>query len=210
MIKTILSFLSLNNIKTYLIIASVVTAVIFYKDYQFQKSENIRQSSNNRQLRKYDSLKFASQTYSKQELDEYLEYTRKDLQEFLKKNKISTRRIESIISQQLKYKDTTSKTVNLQPILDAINSKKDIKLPVIDSTKCMIIKGYVAFKNDTLDLKITDRQFKNRTDVVKYWERRQWKFLGIKTRVFGRKEVTLIIKDDCGKTETFIINKRQI
>lgn len=208
MIKTILSFLSLNNIKTYLIVASIVTAVVFYKDYQFQKSENIRQSSNNRQLRKYDSLKFASQTYSKKELDEYLEYTRKDLQEFLKKNKISTRRIESIISQQLKYKDTTSKIVNLQPILDAINSKKDIRLPVIDSTKCMIIKGYVAFKNDTLDLKITDRQFKNRTDVVKYWQRKQWKFLGIKTRFFGRKEVTLIIKDDCGKTETFIINKR--
>lgn len=208
MITAITSLLSLNNLKTYAIIAGVIVAVWFYKDYQHQKAENTRQTENISQIRKYDSLKFASQTYTKKELDEYLEYTRKDLRDFLKSNKVSTKRIEQIITQKLKYTDTVTRSVNLQPILDAINSKKEIKVPIIDSTNCMIIKGYVAFKNDTLDLKITDRQFTNRSDVISYWERNQWEFLGIKTRLFGKKTATVIIKDDCGNTETFVINKK--
>lgn len=209
MITAITSLLSLNNLKTYAIIAGIIIAVWFYKDYQYQKAENTRQTENISQIRKYDSLKFASQTYTKKELDEYLEYTRKDLRDFLKSNKVSTKRIEQIITQKLKYTDTVTRSVNLQPILDAINSKKEIKVPIIDSTNCMIIKGYVAFKNDTLDLKITDRQFTNRSDVISYWERNQWKFLGIKTRLFGRKTATVIIKDDCGNTETFVIQKKK-
>lgn len=203
-----LALLNLNNLKTYVVVIGIIAAVWFYKDYKHQKAENKRQSDNIEQIRKFDSLKYASQTYTKKELDEYLEYSRKDLQQFLKENKVSTRRIERIITQQLKFKDTTTRTVNLQPILDAIAEKKNLRLPVIDSTDCMIIKGYVAFENDTLDLKITDREFKNRSDVVTYWERNKWSFLGIKTRVFGRKKATVIIKDDCGNTETFVIDKK--
>lgn len=204
-----LQLLNINNLKTYLIIIGIIVAVWFYKDYQFQKSENIRQSENNAQLRKYDSLKYASQTYTKKELNEFLEYNRKDLQRFLKEHKIATRKIENVITQELKFRDTTKTTVNLQPVLDAIKSNKNIKVPVIDSTACMIIKGYVVFKNDTLSLNITDRKFKNVTDVVSYWKRNQWRFLGIKTRFLGKKAMTVITKDECGNTKTFIIEKKK-
>lgn len=204
-----LQLLNINNLKTYLIIIGIIVAVWFYKDYQFQKYENIRQSENNAQLRKYDSLKYASQTYTKKELNEFLEYNRKDLQRFLKEHKIATRKIENVITQELKFRDTTKTTVNLQPILDAIKSNKNIKVPVIDSTACMIIKGYVVFKNDTLSLNITDRKFKNVTDVVSYWKRNQWRFLGIKTRFLGKKAMTVITKDECGNTKTFIIEKKK-
>ncbi len=201
--------LNINNIKTYLIIVGIIAAVWFYKDYQFQKSENIRQSENVSQLRKYDSLKYATQTYTKKEITEFLTYQRKDLQTFLKQQKIATRKIQRIITQELKYRDTTKNTVNLQPVLEAIKNKQNIKVPVIDSTACMIIKGYVVFENDTLSLNITDRKFKNVTDVISYWQRNQWKLLGIKTRLFGKKTITIITKDECGNTKTFIVEKKK-
>ncbi|SFS30896.1 hypothetical protein [Lutibacter maritimus] len=204
-----LQLLSIQNLKTYALIIAIICVVWFYKSWEFRGVEMQRQAENMEQIRKYDSLKFASQTYTKKELDQYLEYNRKDLQQFLKENKIATRKIEQIITQSLKYRDTTIKNVNLQPILDAIKQKQNIKVPVIDSTACMIIKGYVVFENDTLSLNITDRQFKNTSDVIKYWERNQWKFLGIKTRLFGRKQATVIIKDACGNTQTFVIDKNK-
>lgn len=204
-----LSLLNINNLKTYLIIAGVVAAVWFYKDYTYQKAENIRQTENNRQLRLKDSTNYASQILNKKELEQYLEYNRQDLQNFLQEQKIATRKIERIITQKLSYQDTFNRSVNLQPILDAIKNQRDIKIPVIDSTDCLIVKGYVAFENDTLSLNITDRQFKNKSDVISYWERKQWSFLGLwKWRLFGKKEATVIIKDDCGNTETFIINRK--
>lgn len=203
-----LNLLNINNLKIYLIVIGIGLAIWFYKDYQYQKAENIRQTENISHIRKYDSLKFASQTYTKKELNEYLEYNRQDLQRFLEENRVRTNRIERIITQSLRYEDKTNNTINLQPILDAINQKREIKVPIIDSTDCLIIKGFVAFDNDTLSLNITERKFKNKSDVVTYWERNQWKLLGIKTRLFGRKKATVIIKDDCGNTETFIIDKK--
>lgn len=202
-----LKLVSIQNLKTYLIVIAIGVAIWFFKDYQFQKEENKRQSANIEQLRKYDSLKYASQTYTKKELDEYLEYNRKDLQEFLNENRISTRKIEQIITQKLIYNDTVNRKVNLQPILDAIKSQKNLKVPIIDSTNCLIIKGFVVFENDTLSLDITDRKFTNTSDVISYWQRNQWKLLGIKTRLFGRKTATVIIKDACGETQTFVIDK---
>lgn len=204
-----MKLLSLNNIKTYLIVAGIVGAVILWKDYSYQKAENKRQSNNISQIRKQDSLRFASQYYSKRELEEYINYNRSDLKAFLDEEGVRLRRIERIITQSLKYRDTASRSTDLKPILDAIRENKSFKVPVVDSTACLIVSGYVAFENDTLSLDITDRQFTNKTDVVSYWERNQWKFLGLKTRLFGRKTATVVIKDECGATKTFVIDKRK-
>ncbi|TYB78343.1 hypothetical protein [Bizionia myxarmorum] len=204
-----LSLLTLNNLKTVLIMVGIGLAIYFYQDYSYQKKENARQTDNLIQIRKQDSLKYAKQVYTKKEIEEYLQYSRQDLQQFLEANKIKINRIEQIITQTLKYTDTTKRTVDLSPVLEAIKSQRNIKIPVIDSTECLIVKGFIIFKNDTLSLDITDRQFKNASDVISYWERRQWKFLGIKTRLFGKKQATVIIKDSCGKTQTFVIDKRK-
>jgi len=203
------NFLTMKNLKIFLIVGLALTAVWFYKDYTKAKEDIIVYKDNAEQIRKYDSLKYASQTYSKKEMAEYLEYNRADLTKFLKDQKIATNRIERIITQRLKYSDTAKRSTDLQPILDAIKNQRDIKVPIIDSTDCLIIKGFVVFANDTLSLDITDRQFTNTTDVISYWERNQWKLLGIKTRLFGRKSATVIIKDDCGNTKTFVVNKKK-
>lgn len=204
-----LKILSLSNLKIYALIFFISAVVWYYKDAEKAKADLKIQRANSEMLRKYDSLKFASVTYSQDELDEYLDYQREDLKLFLKENKISSNRIEKIITQKLEYLDNQQRSTDLQPILDAIKEKRNIKVPVVDSTKCLVVKGYVVFENDTLKLDITDRKFKNRSDVVSYWQRNQWNFLGIKTRLFGRKKATVIIKDDCGNTETFVIDKKK-
>ena len=203
-----LSILNINNFKTIGITLAIIVGVWYYKDAEKAKADLKIQEANATMIRKFDSLKFASVTYSKDELDEFLEYQRNDLQQFLKDNKIKTKNIEQIITQKLEYLDNIERKTDLQPILNAIKASKDLKVPIVDSTKCLIVKGFVVFKNDTLSLDITDRKFKNRTDVITHWERNQWNFLGIKTRFLGRKKATVIIKDDCGNTETFIIDKR--
>ncbi len=209
MITTILSIITMKRVKTVFIMLAVVGGVWMYKNWQFQKSENKRQTENVSQLRKYDSLRYANQTYSKQELQEYLAYQRADLQDFLKENKVNSRRIEKIITQKLEYYDTLSRKQDLTPILEAIKNKRDARVPVKDSTDCLIIEGWVVFENDSLKLDITNREFKNITDVVSYWERNKWSFLGIKTRLFGRKKATVIIKDKCGISRTIVIDKRK-
>ena len=62
----------INNIKQIGIILLIIAVVWLYKDYQFQKSENIRQTENATQLRKADSLRFTSQILTSQEIQDYL------------------------------------------------------------------------------------------------------------------------------------------
>lgn len=205
----IIAFLTWNRIKTLLIIAGVIGAVWFYKSWEYRGEEMKRQAENASQLRKYDSLKYASQTYSKKELNEYLEFQRQDLKSYLDKNKVSTRKIEQIITQKLNYLDTLSRKQDLSPILNAIQQNKEAKVAVIDSSECLVVKGWVVFENDSLSLDITDRKFKNITDVVSYWERNLWKTpFGFKTRLFGKKQATVIVKDKCGVSKTIIINRK--
>lgn len=198
----------INTIKTYIIVSLVALGVWFFKSWQYRGEEMQRQSENISFIRKYDSLKYAYQNYNKKEIEEYLEYTRKDLKKYLDENNIRTNRLEKIITQSLKYRDTITRDTDLNEVLHAIRNNTKIKTPIIDSTDCLVVKGFVAFENDTLSLDITERIFKNKTDVVTYWERNQWKFLGIKTRIFGKKKATVKVKDNCGKSETFVIEKK--
>lgn len=180
---------ALKNIKFLIFLILVIAVVWLWKDYEFQKKENIRQSENMRQSIISDSLKFSSQNMTANEIKEYLEYQNKDLKELLAKDKIKSNRIKEIVSTEYHYKDTII--------------KKYIYGPFIDSTKCLVIKGYV----DSLGVTITNRQFKNKSNAIAYWERRQWNFLGIKTRFLGKKQMTAKVYNECGESETININK---
>jgi len=180
-----------NNLRTVLIVIAICVGIWFYKDYQFQKSENERQTENASQLRKADSLKFATQILTLNETKDYLEYQNTDLKKNLAKDGIKTNRIKEIVSSTYNYKDTLI--------------KKYIPGTFIDSTKCLTIKGFV----DSSGVTITDRQFKNKTDAVAFWERRQWKFLGIKTRFLGKKQMTAKVYDQCGESKIIKIEKKE-
>jgi hypothetical protein len=199
----------LNNLKTIGIAILIILVVWFYKDYQHQKIENIRQTENNRQLRISDSVRFTSQNLNTEEIKEYLDYENKDLKAKLEKDRVKLNRIESIVSTNYKYSDNSDKETDLINILKAIKNNVPGTQEVIDTSNCMTIKGKVSFDGVKLKLNITDREFKNKSDGVAYWERKQWTFLGIKSRLLGKKQFTAKTYDQCGESQILKIEKKK-
>ncbi|UOB16592.1 hypothetical protein [Abyssalbus ytuae] len=197
-----------KNIKLSFWIVLSIAIVWFIKDYQHKIEELKREKQNLQSLRRSDSLNYAEQTLSQRELSEYFQYQNNDLEKKLNAANIKLNRIEKVISQKLNYKDTTVSTIKAEGLVLAVKENKPMSVPVIDSNDCLVIKGSIIFDGQEIELKINDRQFKNISEVVTYWERRQWNFLGIKTRIFGKKQATVKIFNSCGKTETYIINKK--
>lgn len=184
--------LILKNIRLLFIVALCIIVVALYKDYEFQKFENKRQTENNRQLRIYDSLRFSTQILNANELKEYFEYQNKDLKNKLAKEGIKESRVKEIISSNYHYRDSIQ--------------KKYFSGKFTDSTKCLLIKGEIDTNGVVI---IKDRQFKNKMDAVAFWERRQWSFLGIKTRFLGKKQMTAKVFDDCGNSTVIQIKKNE-
>jgi len=196
--------LILNNLRLILIIALVGAVIWFWKDYNYQKIENIRQSKNNRYLRMQDSLKYFEQTLNNKEFTDELKYNNQALIQKLDNANIKMRRIESIITQELSYKDTLRNEIKIDGIIKAIKENHHLEVPVIDSTACLVIRGSVIYDNNEIFLNIKDRKFTNVTDVVAYWERKKG-FLGIR---WGKKQATVKVFNSCGETITKIIDKK--
>lgn len=180
----------IQNIKLIAVIALAIIAVWFYKDWEFQKAENKLQTENVNQLRKADSLRFTTQILTQSEIKDYLEYQNKELKSQLERAGIKTNRIEKIVNSNYYYQDTTKRTFTGN---------------FIDSTKCLIIKGKID-NNGTVS--ITNREFKNKTSAVAFWERKEWSFLGIKSRFLGKKQMTAKVIDECGNSQIISINKK--
>ena len=199
--------INMQNLRIITIIVFLCGGVWILKDWQFQRAENIRQTENASQLRKSDSLRFASQNLTASEIKEYLKYSNPTLASKLKADKINYNRIESIITQKLKYKDTVKSIIDVTSIVSAIKNKMPLKTPFLDTTKCQTNKGFIEYKNDSLKVIFTEKTFNNKTDAVAYWERRQWSFLGIKTRFLGKKQFTAKMYSDCGDPTVMKIEK---
>jgi hypothetical protein len=181
--------LIIKNIKLLGIASLIIWVVWLYKDNEFKKSENERLSENAEQLRKADSLRFSTQILSANELKKYFEYENSDLKNKLEKAGIKTDRVKEIVTVKYNYKDTLIKKYPVGPF--------------VDSSKCLVISGYV----DSSGVTIQNRQFKNKMDAVAYWKRRQWSFIGIKTRFLGKKEMTAKVFDECGQSKVIKIEK---
>ena len=181
--------LIIKNIKLLLGVVLIVFVTWIYKDYKFQKLENCRLSQNAESLRKADSLRFSAQILNANELKQHFEYENTDLKNKLLKAGIKTDRIKEIVTVKYNYKDTLIKKYSIGPF--------------VDSSKCLIIKGYV----DSLGVTIQDRQFKNKMDAVAYSQRREWNFLGFKTRFLGKKEMTAKVFDECGNSQVIKIEQ---
>lgn len=198
-----------DNIKLVLIIVLVAAVVWLYKEKKFQKAENERQTENANQFRKKDSLHFASQLLSKDELKDYLQYENSDLKNKLVNAGIKESRIQSIISQTLKYRDTTKRETDVSGLVDAIKNSIPKSQSWSDTTKCMTVNGIASFDGQKLTVVVNDRQFNNKSDAVAYWERKEWSFLGIKTRFLGKKQFTSKLFDDCGESRMMKIEKKK-
>jgi hypothetical protein len=199
----------IQTIKTILIIAGISLAIWFYKDWQFQTSENKRQSENIRQIRLSDSLRFSSQILNANEIKEYLEYQNTDLKNKLLNDGIKLNRIERIVSTNYHYRDTVKRETDITGLVDAIKSSIPKSQEWIDTSKCQTTKGKVSFDGQKLKVEVTEREFKNKSDAVAYWERKQWSFLGMKTRFLGKKQFTAKMYDECGESKTLKIEKKE-
>ena len=84
------------------------------------------------------------------------------------------------------------------------------QFPFIDSTKCFINKGYLMTKpNDMFssELVITERTYNDTIVYVDHWDRKEWKFLFWKTKLFGKKYVKVDIMSECGKNKSFVVDQ---
>lgn len=196
-------------IRTILIVVGIALAIWFFKDWQYQKEENSRQTENANQLRKSDSLKLTTQILNAQEMKDYLEYQNKDLQSKLKQSGIKESRLESITTNNYYHKDTTRQSTDVSKLINSIRSGTADEQSFIDTTKCQTIKGKITYSGKDLKVEINSREFKNKTDAVVYWQRRQWNFLGIKTRFLGKKEFTSKVFDNCGESKIVKIEKKK-
>lgn len=199
----------IQTIRTILIIAGVSLAIWFYKDWQFQASENKRQSENMHQTRIADSLRYSSQILTSNEIKEYLQYQNSELKNKLLKEGIKLNRIESIVSTNYHYRDTIKRETDISGLVESIKSSIPKSQEWSDTSKCQTIKGIVSFDGQKLKVIVNEREFKNKSDGVAYWQRREWSFLGIKTRFLGKKEITAKTFDECGESHIIKIEKKK-
>lgn len=199
----------IQTIRTVLIVVLIGAAIWFFKDWQFQKSENVRQTENARQLRIADSLKMTSQILTSQEINEYLEYENKDLKKKLEASGIKPNKVESIISHNYYYRDTSNQVTDISPLIKSIKSGIPSSQDFSDTTKCLTTKGSVVFDGQNLQVKISDREFKNKTDAVVYQERKQWQFWFIKSRFLGKRQFTAKNFNECGESKILKIERRK-
>ena len=198
----------LNYLKYAVILICVGAIIWFYKDYADKVDFKKQTEANELQQQKFDSLHSAVLVYTDKQMVAVLKQN-EEYKKLLQENNIKLQRVTSYMNHNLKYRDTTIVNTDLSPVLQAINTKKDYKQIFKDSTSCLLIKGNINFINGALSLNITDRIFKGNTTAVAYWQRREWSFLGFKTRFLGKKEATVKVVDKCGESQIINLEKKE-
>ena len=191
------------------IVLALVGMFFIGRQYANAISENERLRHNLAETVRENSELATALTVKDGELRELLQNKFPELEAKLDSLKIRSNTIEKIVVQKHFYKDTAVIKTDLRPVLDAIQKKAKIKTPFVDSTACLVVKGYVEYNGERLNLAITNREFKSISEAVSHWERKQWKFWFIKSRLFGRKELKVTVFNNCGESKTIIVNKKR-
>lgn len=184
-------------------------AVSAYKDYQHKKEEVKRLSENVSQANKSEATGYLNQSLNTKEMKEYFQYKDSVMYKKLADERIRIDRILKYVSNVHKYRDTINRTTVIDTVLIAIKNNQYAYQDFTDSTECLKIKGAVIYDKEKLSVRILDRQYNNTTNAVVYSQRKQWSFLGIKTRFLGKKEFTAKIFDNCGETKIINIEKHE-
>ncbi len=201
----------LKDLRYVFLIGIALYGMKLYKDNQILKKDNARVVENYRQQSRLDSLQYAQKVLDKKEISDYLTYQNKGLKSQLQKSNVKLNRIEKIISQKYKFKDTLSKRKSISPIINSIRTAQPSLIPFYEKGKCFSVGGNIVYDGkDSLKLEINKREFNNNFNYVSSWERKphRWIF-GIKTRLFGKKISKVNIFNDCGTSKTLIIEKKK-
>lgn len=194
-----------SNIKAIIITAVLIAAVWIFKDWQFQKKERAVQEENVRQLLEAEKTHSAELLLNNNQLNEYIQGN-EDLKALIAENNIKASRIEKVTEVRYEYLEAKEQKKDITPVVENIKKNINFSIPLIDSTECLVIKGSIDYKDDSLSYRINSRKFNNKTTTVGFWERRQWKFLFIKSRLFGKIQAVTFTRNQCGESNTQVIN----
>lgn len=208
----ILTFLSKIKLMHWLILGLVLLSLLvafLFNSLKKEKAESERQEQNYEQLRDFDQKKIASLEFkNKIEFEDYLNSSQKIrdlLNQQKKENNIKIKQLNSVIYQQQIHIDTTSSKENVTEIVKYIREDKPFKKYWTDSTKCLILKGNLTYKNNSLISEITYKKFTNEMILTGHWLRPQKNWF---TRNFGKRYATSTVTSTCGETKTIILNKK--
>jgi len=177
------------------------------KEIIYQKSEKERQEDNFNNLLLLDSINTAQFKFkSTKELTKYINSNKK-LEHLLQNLKIKYKKIENLAFINETHIDTIIQIHNTSPIIQYIKNDIAISEQWQDSSTCLLIKGSLDYKNDTLEIKVKERIWDNDIVIVGGWERKPWNFLGFKIRLFGKKVGTVTADSKCGKPKTITLEK---
>lgn len=196
---------------TYLLIIGLAAFSFWAWDQiQFQKSEKNRMNDNYENLRDQDSLKISQLVFrTNKEIQDYID-SNNDLEELIYDQNIKIRKLNKIIYQKQTYIDTFTRKTNVSQIIKYIREDVESVSKWTDSTECLVIKGDVTYKNDSLMVNVNKREFRNKIAITGSWERNKWSFLGLwEWRLFGRKKATAKATSKCGESETIIIERKK-
>lgn len=194
----------LSKIKTYGIILLSMALVSMYLLLVYQTNEKNRINDNYQSYVQEHSTNTLELSLTRKELKEYLEKNREELLDSFKKLNIKPKQIERIITNTISYRDTTGTEINLDSILNSIKQNKPVTLPFNEGNECMKISGFVSYKNDSLSLKITEKTYNDTIDIVRHWKRKKILFFRI-----GKKEYKDTILNKCGEIHTSIIERKE-
>lgn len=203
---------ALLNIKNILIVAVIVAIVWLFTSWKHLGEENVRIKANYENALFEKEQQFTEFKFEKnQELQHYLELSdtqTSGLKEQLKQTNIKLNRITQIVSTSIRSRDTIINTIDLDSLAVKIKSDKSFVIPIEDKTDCFYFKAQFVYENGTSRIEVLDRQYTDTINQVSHWERKQWRFLFIKSRLFGKKVAKVTLFNKCGDVKTITINKK--
>lgn len=197
------------NIKLYAsigIIVLIVSNVFLFQKTIRQSNEIERQKDNYKNALLIDSLNVSIFKIKKtHELDQLLEQNQQ-LNILIDESGIETKRIKDLYYQQQRYISRLEQKTDVSEIVQDIRNDVPITKVWQDSTQCLTIKGFVRYANDSLNVGVTSREFKNNVALIKYKGRRKpvkW-LLGLR---LGQREIKFTPQSECGDIKVQIIEK---
>lgn len=104
--------------------------------------------------------------------------------------------------------DNSKKEIDVSNMVAAIQKNEPKTQDWKDSSKCLTIDGKIAFDGKNLKVVVDHRELHNTSYAVGHWERKQWKWWFIKSRLLGKRQITATVMDDCGTSKVLEIKMK--
>lgn len=205
-IALLLSKIKLQHILIILIIAMGFALFTIWNQMMFHKYESIRKGDNTRALIELQEEKTAHLEFrTTREIEDYVE-SEQELKDLLEDANVKLRRANNIIWQKQTYIDNMERSTDVSSLIENIRKNIQATEKWSDSTECLVLGGNVEFKDNTLRVNVTEREFNNSIAIVSDWERVPGTWIA-KVLGLGRKVPSVTATSACGESKTVVIER---